>query len=70
MDKGLMDNTINALHEDKEGSLWLSLNNGISRVDINSPISFIDERVGISGAGYASLKSGNSLLFRNQQRSV
>lgn len=63
MTKGLMDNTINALHEDKEGSLWLSLNNGISRVDINSPISFIDERVGISGAGYASLKSENSYFL-------
>ncbi len=60
MDKGLMDNTINSLHEDKEGSLWLSLNNGISRVDINSPISFIDERAGISGAGYASLKSNST----------
>lgn len=59
MSKGIMDNTINALFEDKEGSLWLSMNNGISRIDINSPISFIDERVGLLGAGYASLRHGN-----------
>ena len=56
MKNGLMDNTINSLLEDQAGSLWLSLNNGISRVDINSPISFLDERNGLSGAGYASLK--------------
>lgn len=57
MQKGLLDNTINEMFEDKQGNLWLSLNNGISRIDINSPLSIIDDRIGVSGAGYASLQT-------------
>ena len=53
---GLMDNTINSVYEDSSGSLWLSLNNGISRIDLSSPLSIIDERSGVSGAGYAALE--------------
>ena len=60
MKKGLLDNTVNEMFEDKQGNLWLSLNNGISRIDINSPLSIIDDRIGVSGAGYASLKTDNA----------
>lgn len=53
---GLMDNTVNGIYEDLAGSLWLSLNNGICRIDLSSPLSIIDERSGVQGAGYAALK--------------
>lgn len=62
-DQGLLDNTVNAIYQDLRGSLWLSLNNGLSRVDLTSPLSMIDERAGISGAGYAALKTKEKTYF-------
>jgi len=63
---GLMDNTINSLYEDGHGSLWLSLNNGISRVDLSSPLTIIDDRSGVEGAGYAALEvNGRTYLGTN-----
>jgi len=56
---GLMDNTINGIYEDLSGNLWLSLNNGISRIDLSSPLSIIDERSGIQGAGYTAIEVNN-----------
>jgi DNA-binding CsgD family transcriptional regulator len=52
---GIPDLTINYVFEDSFEGLWLALNNGISRVDLNSPFSFIDDRMGLLGAGYTSL---------------
>lgn len=54
---GLEDLTINYIYEDSFDGLWLAKNNGLSRVDLNSPFTLLDDRVGISGAGYAALKS-------------
>ncbi|WP_297338423.1 triple tyrosine motif-containing protein [Algoriphagus sp.] len=57
-EEGLQDLTINYIYEDNYDGLWLAKNNGLSRVDLNSPFTFIDDRMGISGAGYTALKSG------------
>ncbi|WP_296705512.1 triple tyrosine motif-containing protein [Algoriphagus sp.] len=63
---GLPDLTINYIFEDNLDGLWLALNNGLSRVDLNSPFTFIDDRIGIQGAGYTSLKvNGNLYLGTN-----
>lgn len=53
---GLQDLTINFVFEDNQGGLWLAMNNGIARVELTSPFSVIDDRLGLSGAGYAALK--------------
>lgn len=53
---GLQDLTINFVFEDNQGGLWLAMNNGIARVELSSPFSVIDDRLGLSGAGYAALK--------------
>ncbi|MDF2158798.1 triple tyrosine motif-containing protein [Algoriphagus sp. CAU 1675] len=53
---GLMDLTINYIYEDEQQNLWLAMNNGVARIDLHSPFTKIDNRMGISGAGYAALK--------------
>ena len=52
---GLQDETISYLYPDNQGHLWLALYNGISKVDIASPISFYNERLGLEGEVKAKL---------------
>lgn len=74
--KGLNDGTVNFIYEDLQGNLWLTLNNGLARVDLYSPFSFIDNRTGITGAGYAAyaaqeglyLGTNNGLFLKNGQK--
>jgi signal transduction histidine kinase len=47
---GLGDNTVTYLYQDSGGDLWLALNNGITRVEIESPLTIFDERRGINAA--------------------
>ncbi len=44
---GLSDNIVLDLHEEPGGALWLSSNNGISRLDRGSPLTVFDERNGL-----------------------
>lgn len=53
---GLQDLTVNYVFEDKQNNLWLAMNNGIARVELSSPFSLVDDRLGLTGAGYAALK--------------
>jgi serine phosphatase RsbU (regulator of sigma subunit)/ligand-binding sensor domain-containing protein len=46
---GLSDNGVNKIISDQNQNLWLALNNGLSTIEISSPISVFDERSGISG---------------------
>lgn len=46
---GLSDENIKYQYIDNLGNLWLALQNGISRVEINSPITLFDERSNIQG---------------------
>lgn len=57
---GLKDFTINFIYEDSQMGLWLAMNNGVARVDLVSPFSMIDDRMGIAGSGYAALKIGSN----------
>ena len=52
MDKksGIRDKNIRAIHRDRQGALWLGLDNGISRVEISSPLSIFGENEGIVGS--------------------
>lgn len=60
---GLRDRTVNFVYEDLQGNLWLTLNNGLSRIDLNSPFSIIDERAGISGSGYTAFRTSEGVYF-------
>ena len=47
-DVGLQDESIYALYEDKKGTLWLGMDNGISRVEIASPLTKFTLQSGIN----------------------
>lgn len=46
---GLSDDFVSGMALDREGSLWLALNNGLARVEVSSPLSVIDRRSGLQG---------------------
>jgi diguanylate cyclase (GGDEF)-like protein len=46
---GLPDDYVSGVVEDREGALWTSLNNGLARLDVASPLSVIDHRSGLKG---------------------
>jgi serine phosphatase RsbU (regulator of sigma subunit) len=47
---GLSDETINAVYLDKKNSLWIASENGISKAEINWPLSYIDNKsTGLEG---------------------
>jgi hypothetical protein len=50
---GLPDDFVTGLVADREGSLWLALNNGLARVDVASPLSVLDRRAGLLGSLYS-----------------
>ncbi len=60
---GLPDRTVNYIYEDNQSNLWLAMNNGVSRVDLNSPFTIIDDRMGLSGSGYTALLSGGNIYL-------
>jgi len=47
---GLADNDVKQIKADRDGNLWLALNNGISRIEISSPLSMITEKSGLTGS--------------------
>ncbi len=63
---GLQNNTILSLFTDRSDNLWLGLDNGVDYVNINSPITFLQNADGI-GAGYVAIaKDGKLYLGTNQ----
>lgn len=52
--KGLQNNTVLSLYEDRRNNLWLGLDNGIDFVEISSPLTYFNHNHQIESA-YASL---------------
>ncbi len=48
--KGLSDNDVKQIMLDRSNNLWVALNNGISRIEISSPLSFNTSKSGITGS--------------------
>lgn len=53
---GLPDDFVSGMAVDREGSLWLALNNGLARVEVASPLSVIDGRSGLKGSVYGMVR--------------
>lgn len=51
---GLQNNTVLSLYADNEQNLWAGLDNGIDRIELNSPLSFYFDKIGNFGTIYAS----------------
>ena len=60
-ESGLQDNTIWSMGADHEGGLWLSLNKGISRVELPSAITTFTDRQGLEGTVESVALHNNAL---------
>lgn len=49
---GLPDDVVTGLAVDREGALWIALNNGLVRIEVSSPLSIIDARAGLKGRAH------------------
>ncbi len=65
-DRGLLNNTVLSIGTDKEGNIWLGLDNGIAIINFNSPLTYIQNYFEI-GAGYASARFGEYLYLGTNQ---
>jgi len=59
---GLQDEIIININKDLNNNLWLALNNGISKVELNNPINHFDEKNGIKGSIFDICKFNGSLF--------
>ena len=65
--KGLNNNTALSLFEDTDNNLWVGLDNGISCVNLKSPVKSFTDNTGILGTVYTSiLHKGNLYIGTNQ----
>ncbi|QZE15088.1 LuxR C-terminal-related transcriptional regulator [Halosquirtibacter laminarini] len=65
-DRGLKNNTVLSLFVDRQKNIWCGLDNGIAKVNLNNPISFISSYYNI-GTGYDITKSGDSFYLATNQ---
>lgn len=59
---GLLNENVRYLFVDKQGGLWLALNNGLSRVEVPSPLMFLNENYGPNG-GVTDIARCNGYLY-------
>lgn len=64
--KGLQNNTVLSIFEDKSNNLWLGLDNGIDYIEVNSPISVYDHTLHIEST-YASMVHNGYLYVGTNQ---
>ncbi len=65
-ERGLQNNTVLGIGQDYKGNIWLCLDNGISMIEFDSPISFFQKYFDI-GTGYASAKFGDNIYLGTNQ---
>jgi class 3 adenylate cyclase len=59
---GLHDSSINSMYCDREGGLWLALNNGLARVEVTGPATYFAERDGLAEI-VASIQRHDGVLY-------
>ncbi|MGV3509869.1 MAG: triple tyrosine motif-containing protein [Sphingobacteriaceae bacterium] len=64
---GLQNNTVLSLYTDNFQNLWAGLDNGIDRIELNSPLYFYFDKNGLFGTVYSSIIfNGKIFLGTNQ----
>ncbi|WP_181305793.1 triple tyrosine motif-containing protein [Rufibacter sp. XAAS-G3-1] len=64
---GLQNNTVLSLFTDRENNLWAGLDNGVDRIEVNSPLYFYFDKTGTFGTVYSSIiHQGKIYLGTNQ----
>ncbi|HJP62777.1 MAG TPA: triple tyrosine motif-containing protein [Mucilaginibacter sp.] len=64
---GLQNNTVLSLYTDKEQNLWCGLDNGIDRIEFNSPLYFYFDKTGRFGTVYSSIIFNNKIYLGTNQ---
>lgn len=64
---GLQNNTVLSLYADNEQNLWAGLDNGIDRIELNSPLYFYFDKNGQFGTVYSSLIVKNKIYLGTNQ---
>ena len=64
---GLQNNTVLSLYADNNQNLWAGLDNGIDRVELNSPLYFYFDKTGQFGTVYSSLIYNNTIYLGTNQ---
>ncbi|WP_347158660.1 hypothetical protein [Pontibacter chitinilyticus] len=64
---GLQNNTVLSLYADGNHNLWAGLDNGIDRVEVNSPLYFFFDKAGRFGTVYASIIYQNKIYLGTNQ---
>lgn len=59
----LKNNAVLSLNLDKENDLWLGLDNGISHIEVNSPVNIFSDNSGILGSVYSLSTMQQGYLF-------
>lgn len=75
---GLGVNDVKQIYQDRNKNIWCALNNGISRVDYSSPVSFYKEESGIIGSVNTIIRykdriflgTTNGLFLQNKRSSL
>lgn len=66
-ENGLQNNTVLAMHEDRDGNLWLGLDRGIDFAALHSPLTFFTDQTGKIGTVYsAAVHNGQLFIGTNQ----
>lgn len=60
---GLGVNDVKNIYQDRNKNLWCALNNGISRIDYSSPLSFYKEESGIMGTVNAIIRHNGHVFL-------
>lgn len=65
--KGLQNNTVLSTFVDRNKNLWLGIDNGIDYLELNSPLSYYNEGLGLLGTSYAvNIANSNLYVGTNQ----
>lgn len=59
---GIRSDAVQQIYQDRDLNLWLALENGISKVNYHSPLSFFDEKAGIEGNVQTVIRFKNQLF--------
>lgn len=64
---GMQNNTVLCMFNDEEQNLWTGLDNGIDRIELNSPLYFYLDKAGQFGTVYSSLIYNNNIYLGTNQ---
>ena len=67
IEQGIQNDYVRALFSDKNNTLWLALDNGISRMEIPSYLTFFDEKTGVAGVVNQVLRNNNKIYFASNK---